>query len=96
MTGLPDWNKKQFAQAEEALYEMGASFVFNPTVTAPKEEEAKPHEYYMCLDLHELTQNYNGKPIYDVIALLPNWRQSEGARVEFIVAVTCGLKVLEL
>lgn len=96
MTGYQNWNADTFNEYERKLYEKGADFVFNPTRGAPDTEKAREHSYYMLIDLHELTQSYNDKPIYDVIAMLPGWSESDGARVERDVAIACGIEVLYL
>lgn len=98
MTGVENWNKPAFDEAEEALYEMGASFVFNPAFDAPKLEEAKDHSFYMRRDINVLTSfhGFPPKPVYDVIALLPGWEDSQGACIELQVAIACGLEVLHL
>lgn len=94
MTGIENWNYEQFKDASEKLLSDGAAFVFNPAVRGVK--DPKPHEYYMLVDLHELTQSYDGKPIYDVIAMLPGWGNSQGAKLERDVAIAIGLEVMYL
>ena len=96
MTGHDDWNKQSFDAAVNELTGMGASFVFNPTDGAPNVDDALDHSYYMLIDLHELTQAYKSKPIYDVIAMLPGWEYSYGARIEHSVAIACGIKPIYL
>ena len=94
MTGVENWNYDQFKNATEKLLNDNAAFVFNPAFREVK--DPKPHEYYMLIDLHELTQSINDKPIYDVIAMLPGWEESQGAQVERDVAIACGLEVMYL
>lgn len=94
MTGHPDWNKPMFDKAEKKLYGMGAKFVFNPTKGAPPVAEAEPHEHYMLVDLHALTQSYDGKACFDYMVLLPGWLESEGATLEAQVAYACGIEAI--
>ena len=103
MTGLPKWNKEAFAKAEERLYELGAEWVFNPATDAPKTDfDPYGHDYWMACTLHELTtlpQHYGDSgfsPVYDMLALLPGWEASKGARVECEVAHAIGLVVIEM
>lgn len=63
-------------------------------------EEPWPHERYVLRTLRELTgiSVVPGgiEPLYDAIALLPGWEESEGSRVEKLVAEAIGLDVVEL
>lgn len=98
MSGLPDFNRQAFLDAEKYIRKQGAKYVHNPAIHAPKVEETKEHSFYMLHDLHELTAYWygTGKPVYDVIALLPGWEDSQGACIELQVAIACGLEVLHL
>lgn len=55
------------------------------------------HEVAMAACIHQLTSRVwdadsNGpKNLYDGLALLPGWEQSEGARLEKAVAEACGI-----
>ena len=79
ITGNPNY-KEQFAAAEKKLKAEGHQ-VINPTW--------KPLglSYKQCIDLGlaELSQ-------CDAIYLLSNWRESKGAGLEHIYALTIGLK----
>lgn len=74
ITGDPDYQKK-FFEAETVLREQGHS-VYNP---ARLPEGWSPGEY-MSVNLPALMAS-------EVIYLLPDWRDSPGARIEFQLAV---------
>lgn len=99
VTGMPDWNRKAFLDAEVRLREAGASHVYNPARHA-EEWAAAPHESAMLATLHCLTQHAiegaRYAPVFDIIALLPGWRQSKGALDEYHVARACGIRAVEL
>ena len=95
MTGCDNWNTEAFDKAADYLIEHGAAFVFNPSLSA-KSGKIREHSYYMRVDIHELTKSYHGEQIYDVIAMLPGWEESYGARVELMVAIACGIEVMFL
>ncbi|MBR2804220.1 MAG: DUF4406 domain-containing protein [Eggerthellaceae bacterium] len=94
MTGIANWNRESFDEAARYLRSMGAK-VFNPAFNLPTGEPL-PHGYYMARDIHELTDNMNGKPFYDILAQLPGWDKSNGAQVEMIVAKACGIEVVSV
>lgn len=102
MTGCDDWNRKAFAETEAYCLEHGALEVFNPARDAPNGEDTHSHEHWMRYTLHELTRWENGtkyednKPHYDVLVLLPGWRESKGALVEQITAASCGITILDM
>lgn len=97
MTGFHDYNRQAFNEAEKKLMDMGAYAVFNP---ASKKVTPRvthfTHEAYMCRDLHILTQHEYGAPKFGVIAMLPGWEESDGARIEREVAIACGIEVVTL
>lgn len=102
VTGLPEWNRPAFDEAAEWLRDQGAKSVFNLADLSPNDdEEPYSHEAHMLLTLHALTaceydRNSLQGPRYDAIALLPGWRESEGASAEELVAESIGLDVAEL
>lgn len=83
MTGLPEFNRPAFFAAEEYLRSHGAK-VMNPAVL-PKWFE---HHEYMQIAIPMLQT-------CEVVAFLPGWQQSKGARMEFTKAHH-GQKVLLL
>ncbi len=83
MTGLPEFNYPTFFAAEEYLRSHGAK-VMNPAVL-PKGFE---HHEYMQIAIPMLQT-------CEVVAFLPGWQQSKGARMEFTKAHH-GQKVLLL
>lgn len=72
--------KEQFAAAEKKLKAEGHQ-VINPTW----KPEGLPYKQYIDMGLMELQQ-------CDVIYLLSDWKDSKGARMEYIYALTVGLK----
>lgn len=76
--------KAVFAEAERKLQEIGFE-TFNPlNNTLPFDTT---HEEYMRQDLKTLLN-------CDVIAMLGDYQESRGARLEYVVALECGLKVI--
>lgn len=93
MTTKKDWNRPAFMEAAAYLRNQGAK-VFNPAFHSIGQE--KTYQAFMCRDLHELTDNMDGKPYYDILAQLPGWDKSNGAKVELIVAKAIGIEVIEI
>ena len=94
MTGIKDWNKAAFDEAEIRLFKLWANIVWNPA------EDAKgfvrlnfSHENCMR---HELKVLCNEVTPFDLLVSLPGWEQSAGARLEREVAVACGIEVCDL
>lgn len=102
ITGMPDYNREMFAEAERYLRGCGARWVYNPSKLSPMSDSPKLHAEYMRETLHELTGRSDtrgrngGGNYYDVIVLLPGWKGSVGARMEMSVAETIGMEVIEL
>lgn len=71
-------------------------------------ERDMSHEYYMRECIHELTRcgygPYEGAdfdtveipPFYDLMVQLDGWQESNGAKLECIVAMACGIEVVEI
>lgn len=105
MTGMPNWNRELFDDAEKYVRGKGARSVYNPAKLAPSGRvQPKQHAEYMRETLHELTAssdtrgtNKNQRGLYyDAIVLLPGWKSSVGARMEMAVAESIGMEVIEL
>lgn len=95
VTGKPDDDWYAFSEASNALNEAGILAVIPHELVEPGDS----HETAMLLCINELTvRNYKPRirhpvPLYDGLALLPGWEQSEGARLEKAVAEACGIPV---
>lgn len=89
MTGRKDWNIEAFAECERVLREAGAARVFNPATRDSIERyecgEVSRTEL-MHIDMFNLLHS-------SALVLLPGYASSAGARVEFLVAVECGLRI---
>ena len=85
MDGNKNRNRASFIEAASYLRGQGYQ-VFNPAFNA--------EEFCMLRNVHELTEHLSGRAYYDAIAQLPNWDNSPGAKLEHLVAVACGLKVI--
>lgn len=92
VTGEPNGNRVDFLQAGQLLEYAGHE------ATAPHEfvPAEATHEQAMLLCINELTTvgeaGGHFEPVYDGIALLPGWEQSEGAKLEKAVAEACGIE----
>ena len=94
VTGKPGDNRKAF---EEARRELRHEYI----VDIPHDcvDAGAMHEEAMTTLIHQLTSKrysyYQEKRVnlYDGVALLPGWEQSEGAKLEKAVAEACGIKV---
>lgn len=92
MRGLPEYNFPAFHAAARALRNAGL-IVWSPAERDeaegfdPQTDEAKPLKYYMQFDLAAVCAA-------DAVVVLPDWEQSQGARLEVYVARECGMPVL--
>lgn len=86
MSGLPDLNKPAFYRAAAEM-RCRAIDVVNP---AEHEADAKGQSWsdYLKKDLVLLAQ-------CDMVAVLPGWTKSRGARLEVYVALKLGMKVID-
>ena len=102
---LSDATRQKFAVAEYMLRALGY-IVFNPTRSGLGEyaeglvkvykkicgglfRQRQWYDQILLLDLEEVAKS-------DAICLLPDWRQSPGAKAELAYAQAIGLKILEL
>jgi hypothetical protein len=88
MTGIKDYNYPAFYEAEERLTALGHRCMNPARLSAPLGMDAKWEEY-MRNSLKHLMD-------CEGIALLPNWEDSRGARLEHTIAVALGMAVLYL
>lgn len=90
MTGIPDSNYPAFRKAEADLKAAGYD-VLCPVDAEQHNDTGKPQtwDWYMR---HALRMVLDA----DGVALLPEWRQSRGARLEREVAQSLGLSVFTL
>lgn len=84
MTGLPDLNFPAFHAAAERLRDEGWE-VINPAELNP--DPATQWRDAMRVDIKALVDCH-------AIALLPGWRRSKGAFLEYTIAATLGLGVI--
>jgi hypothetical protein len=86
ITRQPDF-KAYFKQYEDELRHWGITDIFNPAVVdLPRDAK---WETYMRYDLKILMD-------CDVLALLPNWKKSRGAKLEVHVAKALGIRVVKI
>lgn len=86
MTGLPDFNRPAFHAAAAQLRQAGYE------VRNPADVRLGPDATwsdYMRVDLPMLLE-------CDLVALLPGWHKSRGARLEYTVATDLGIRTLSL
>lgn len=89
MTGRKDWNIEAFAECERVLREAGAATVFNPATRDSIERYERgevSRAELMHTDMLNLLQS-------SALVVLPGYTSSPGARVEFLVAAECGLRI---
>ncbi|MGP1603248.1 MAG: DUF4406 domain-containing protein [Treponema sp.] len=96
ITGVENW-QDNFVAAEKELLELpGAFFVINPltvSITLEKEfEQAQKGEPsytdYMRRDISRLVE-------CNAICMLPGWKHSKGARLEYRIAKILNMQILE-
>ena len=75
MTGIDDWNRQSFKEAEDWLSLQGHT-VLNPAAYVPiHRPELIPHEAYMKIALAMLDA-------CEAVYMLKGWQQSKGAMME--------------
>jgi hypothetical protein len=101
MTGIKEWNRASFSEAEKLVKSCGATSVYNPCAYA-EAMSCLSHETCMRISIFNLCATRIGAPakdaltVYDVLVSLPDWEQSAGARLEREVADACGIEVCNL
>lgn len=84
MTGLPDYNRPAFDEVAKSLREEGYS-VFSPSEVGAR-DQIMSRSWYMRKDIEALLQS-------DSVMMLPDWEQSEGAKLEFEIAKQLELRI---
>lgn len=84
MTGLPDFNYPAFHAMAAQLRSVGVD-VRNPAENAGG-DTSQPWDYYMRLGLAQLLE-------CDSLVLLPGWRESRGASLEWFVATSLNMAI---
>ena len=84
MTGLPDYNRPAFDEAAETLRKQGYA-VFSPSEVGSR-DQIMSRSWYMRKDIEALLQS-------DAVMMLPDWEQSEGAKLEFEIAKQLELRI---
>lgn len=95
VTGIKDRNKPAFDAAQKELEAFGY-FTKIPLEFIPADAS---HDLAMLLSINEMCApngmdfvlNGHVSPLYQGVALLDGWEQSEGARTEKLVAEVCGI-----
>lgn len=101
MTGHKNYNERGFVSAHIKLKNAGAESVYNPILQwlcePARVSDARDHESYMTECIQELSRTKeDGTPYYDVLVQLDGWKRSEGARIEQIVAKSCGIQCVSI
>lgn len=95
ITGVEKW-QDNFLQAEKELLELpGNFFVINPVAIErdieklfTKIEKTPDYTDYMRKDIKELSS-------CNIICMLPGWKRSKGARLEYRIAKILNMQILE-
>lgn len=88
MSGLPDLGFPAFNKAAALLRADGYDVV-NPAELDAADAAPKQWHEYLRRDIEHLVT-------CDAIALLPNWNDSKGARLEHHIARELGMRVIQL
>jgi hypothetical protein len=101
MTGIKDWNRAAFDEAEKLVKSCGATSVYNPCAYA-EARSGLSHEMCMRISIFSLCATRMRVPakdtlvVYGVLVSLPGWQQSKGATLERTVAEACGIEVCNI
>ena len=97
MTGIENYNKKNFDKAERLLEGLGYE-AFNPAHTEvyervqaendPFEVQVKVGRECLAFDLEWICMNA------DIIYFLKGWERSKGSMAEFYTGLACGLEFM--
>lgn len=87
MTGLPNYNIRNFYSRAEAFYKKGYKRVFNPAEMSERFGLTLPHEFYMREGLKLLLMS-------DVLYAFGDCSGSKGAALEQKVAKECGIRIV--
>lgn len=87
ITGHPiERVRAMFAEAEKVITAKGFEAV-NP-LNISEYDADKEWERYMADDIYELLK-------CDAITMLPGWKASKGARIEYAIAKEIGIRIIE-
>ena len=100
MTGIKDWNRAAFDEAEKLVKSCGATIVYNPCTYA-EAMSGLSHEMCLRISIFNLCATRSWAPadalaVYDVLVSIPGWQQSKGAQLERLVAGYVGIEVCNL
>jgi hypothetical protein len=86
MTGIPEYNFPAFHAAAERFRRAGWEVV-NPAESFDGRTDL-PRDAYMRKDVRLMVT-------CNAIAMLPMWRESQGARAEYLLALEIGMELLD-
>ena len=88
MSGYADFNFPAFFHAQERWKDVGWDVVNPATYGADHEDAPSPWLEYMTRDIPVLIR-------CDAIAMLHDWQESRGARIEYAIADLFGLRIFD-
>lgn len=96
MTGIEDFNRAAFDAAAEQLRNVGFEVIvpgenesYDPIELATGTVSRQKREFYLSRDITYIIE------IADAVVVLPGWKESEGAKLEVVVAQAIGVPVFE-